>query len=106
MPNNENLKSQEKIHSIPELSRSDASVLTAKNALTIFIERKRMIELIRPHVCLNFYHRLVDKVTQEEQRLIEILNLASQKKRILGKYSLVLDQQYFEQRFLTNRSSL
>lgn len=105
MSSNEILKPQETSISHAE-HVPDGSNMAVQEAQSMFAKRKRDIEYIQPLVSLEFHNKIVEKVKREEQQFMQFFNIASQKQKVLKKYSFVLDQQYFEQKFLNPRSIL
>ncbi len=66
----------------------------------LFAQRRARTETIKPYVYLNFYYSMNQKIDQEERALLQLLNLEDQRQRVRERYTNVLDQQYFEQKFL------
>lgn len=105
MSSNEILKPQETSISHAE-QVPDESNMAVQEAQSMFAKRKRDLEHVQPLVSVDFYNKIVEKVKQEERQFMQFFNIADQKQKVLKKYSFVLDQQYFEQKFLNPRSIL
>ncbi len=75
--------------------------MTERQIKKMFEERKKIAESIENLVSLNFNDKIVQKIAQEEKSLLKILNLIDQRQEALNQYSFILDQQYFDQKFLT-----
>jgi hypothetical protein len=67
----------------------------------LFQKRKQALESIKPQISLKFMYAMEKKLREEEDELLELLNLKTRTDKILEQYSFVLDQQYFEQEFLS-----
>lgn len=75
--------------------------MTERQIKKMFEERKKIAESIENLVSLNFNDKIVQKIAQEEKSLLKILNLIDKRQEALNQYSFILDQQYFDQKFLT-----
>lgn len=67
---------------------------------SFYAARRRSAENLRPLVSLKFYHQIKEKLDWEETVLKNLLASRDKNRQILARYSLVLDQRYFEQKFL------
>ena len=98
----ETLQPKEKI----TLPQTEASVnlpdLNEAQIAQLSLSRKTLLESIKPQIALKQYYALEEKITAEEKRLKEILNIRQGKQSRLAKYSFILNTNYFEQEFLQN----
>jgi hypothetical protein len=66
----------------------------------IYSERKAQLEKIKDSICLKLFYSIEEKIDNERQAFLSILDKSISKQEMLNKYSFVLDPQYFDQKFL------
>ena len=75
--------------------------MTEQQIKTMFAERRKLAESLESLVSLNFYNKMKKKIADEEKSLLQIFNLIDKCRQNLNRYTFVLDQQYFDQKFLS-----
>jgi hypothetical protein len=63
--------------------------------------RKDSLSELKPSITLKLYYQIEEKLKQEEQELNNLLDIQLGRTKVLGKYTFVLDPQYFEQIFFS-----
>ncbi len=100
MLENESLKPAEAFVPGTEEMRSDAGAITKAEVETIYRDRKKLLDEIKPAVCLKFYNDTSEKLENEKRQFEQLLNRQNARDEALSHYSFVLNPHYFEQKFL------
>jgi len=96
----EQLRSHELGPTLREESEGVLNTITKQEVESIYRERKHSLEQVRSSLCLKFFYSISDKLKQEKKLFEKILHWEDAKQEALSRYSFVLNQYYFEQRFL------
>lgn len=86
------------VHAEP--NSADVKKLEENSIRSFYAARRKTAEYLRPLISLKFYHAIKEKLDWEETVLKNLLASRDKNRKILARYSLVLDQRYFEQKFL------
>lgn len=68
---------------------------------TIYEARLHLLKSLHSSVSRKVYFQLEEKITAEKKQLENIFGLEKGQKDNLSRYSFILDNQYFEQKFLS-----
>lgn len=66
----------------------------------LFLDRNNELEKLKTNLSLKRFYAVSEKIDKEKQALIKLLDLQTNRDKILSEFSFVLDPAYFEQKFL------
>ena len=74
--------------------------LSEQQITELLTQQQTMLGQLQAKVSRKFYFALEERLQEQRQQFIKLLQWDTGKQTIQSRYSLVLDPQYFEQKFL------
>lgn len=93
------LQPKEILNNSTQESDGANATITKEEVEKIYRQRKHSLEQVRASLCLKFYYTISDKLKREKKLFEKILHWEDAKQETLSRYSFVLNQYYFEQKF-------
>ena len=98
--NQETIKPSEQLPQIPVHIEMPSGVLTDDSVGIVMKNRNESLLNLRQYISRKLYYVLEEKLKQETAEFAKLLDHAYGRQKAQAKFTLVLDPNYFEQRFM------